>query len=58
MALKDAYRKDTGEKVRIPEHWFDHPTLGKPFSKTPSQKARDSKTPTTTEKAPAAGDKE
>lgn len=55
MALIDAYRKDTGRKVRIPSHWIGHPQLGKPFSKTPSQKARDT---TTTEKAPAAGDKE
>lgn len=41
MAQIDAYRKDTGEKVRIPEHWIGHPTLGKPFSKTPAQRARD-----------------
>lgn len=57
MPLIDAYRRDTGEKVRIPAHWLDHPTLREPFAKTPSQKARDSKT-TTTEKAPAAGEKE
>lgn len=37
----DAYRKDTGQKVRIPSHWFDHPTLGKPFRKTPIQRARE-----------------
>lgn len=41
MAFIDAYRKDTGEKVRIPEHWIGHPELGKPFRKTPQQKARD-----------------
>lgn len=41
MALKAAYRKDTGEKVHIPEHWFNHPTLGKPFSKTPRQRNAD-----------------
>lgn len=57
MPLIDAYRRDTGEKVRIPAHWLDHPTLRGPFAKTPSQKARDSKT-NTTEKAPAAGEKE
>ena len=55
MALIDAYRKDTGEKVRIPGHWIDHPELGRPFAKTPSQKARETRS---TEKAPAAGEKE
>jgi len=39
MAKIEAYRVDTGEKVRIPAHWIDHPTLGKPFRKTPKQKA-------------------
>lgn len=60
MALTNAYRKDTGEKVRIPEHWLADKTLGEPFRKTPSQTARDnSKAPTTTStKAPAAGEKE
>lgn len=55
MALIDAYRKDTGQKVRIPAHWIGHPRLGEPFSKTPSQRAREANT---NEKAPAAGDKE
>lgn len=55
MALISAYRKDTGEKVRIPEHWLDDPNLGEPFAKTPRQKARDART---TDKAPAAGEKE
>lgn len=41
MALIAAYRKDNGTKVHIPEHWLDHPVLGKPFSKTPRQKAED-----------------
>ena len=41
MAKIWAYRTDTGEKVQIPEHFLDHPTLGKPFRKTPSQKAKD-----------------
>ncbi len=41
MAKINAYRVDTGEKVRIPEHWLDDPTLGKPFRKTPAQRARD-----------------
>ncbi len=41
MAKVNAYRKDTGEKVRVPEHWIGHPTLGEPFRKTPTQRARD-----------------
>lgn len=41
MAQVRAYRKDTGEKVWIPEHFLDHPVLSKPFRKTPTQKARD-----------------
>lgn len=53
MALIDAYRKDTGDKVRIPEHWLTHRRLGEPFAKTPRQKAADRKTLTPT---PAAGD--
>lgn len=35
MALVPVYRKDTGEQVYIPEHWIGHPTLGRPFRKTP-----------------------
>lgn len=34
MAKITAYRKDTGEKVRIPEHYVTHPTLGAPFTTT------------------------
>lgn len=41
MAKVKAYRKDTGEIVRVPEHFLDHPVLGAPFRKTPSQKSRD-----------------
>lgn len=37
MAKITAYRKDTGEEVRIPEHFLDHPELGKPFRKTKPQ---------------------
>lgn len=50
--LKDAYRKETGDKVRIPEHWLEHRLLGAPFAKTPTQKARDA----ASAKTPAAGD--
>ncbi|MBB3041222.1 hypothetical protein [Nocardioides soli] len=39
--LTSAYRVDTGEKVRIPPHWLDHPTLGKPFRRTPKSRAAD-----------------
>ena len=35
MSLITAYRKDTGERVRIPEHFLDHPTLSVPFSREP-----------------------
>lgn len=57
MALISAYRKDTGAKVRIPEHWLDHPKLGEPFERTPRQKARDAAKTAPTTKAPVAGDK-
>lgn len=43
MAQIDAYRKDNGQKVRVPAHWFDHPKLGAPFSKTPVQRAREAR---------------
>ena len=36
MPLIDAYRRDTGEKVRIPAHWLDHPTIGAQFRLPPS----------------------
>lgn len=36
----DAYAKSTGVKHSIPEHWLDHPVLGKNFSLTPSAQAR------------------
>lgn len=39
MAKVKAYRKDTGEIVRVPAHWLEHPELGKPFRKTPLQKS-------------------
>ena len=35
MALITAYRKDTGEKVRIPAHFLTHPTLSAPFTENP-----------------------
>jgi hypothetical protein len=41
MGFVNAYRKDTGEKVRIPAHWIGHKTLGRAFNKTPRQRASD-----------------
>lgn len=38
MAQIKVYRKDTGQIVRVPEHFMDHPVLSKPFRKTPSQR--------------------
>lgn len=59
MAKITAYRKDTGEKVRIPEHWIGHPELGEPFRKTkPTARSAeaqpDGDAPTTTKAANAA----
>ena len=53
----DAYSKKTGKKVRVPAHFIGHPVLGKPFNKTPRQKAADAQAEdsATTTKAPAAG---
>ncbi len=60
MATKfvPAYDKRTGQKLthEVPESWVNHPRIGEHLSKTPRQKAEDSKNTTTT-KAPAAGDK-
>ena len=68
----DVYVKRTGKKQRVPAHWMKHPTLSKPFSKTPRSKASDKaplatpvtddapaspENPSTTE-TPAAGAKE
>ena len=41
MAKVKVYRKDTGEIVRVPAHFMDHPVLSEPFRKTPSQKTKD-----------------
>lgn len=46
MALITAYRSSDGSKVRIPEHWLGHKTLGRPFRKTkPSTTTTQSTTP-------------
>jgi hypothetical protein len=44
MPFVSVYRKDTGEKVRIPAHWLGT-SLGKPFRKTPLQKASENTPP-------------
>lgn len=46
----DVYAKATGQKHRVPAHWMTHPTLSKPFRKTPKQRATDG-----TNTDPAAG---
>lgn len=60
MAFVYAYDTRTGEKLahQVPEHWLDHPTLGKNLSRTPRQKAADRKAAiaATITQAPAAGD--
>lgn len=51
----DAFVKRTGEKVRVPSHFFDFPRLSHGLSKTPRQRATEaaaSKSP----KTPAAGE--
>lgn len=40
MEFIDVYRKDTGEKVRIPARWVGT-SLFAPFRKTPKQRATD-----------------
>ena len=54
MAMTKVYRKDTGEIVRVPAHWMDHPTLSKPFQKTPSQRAADAAQASASQEADAA----
>lgn len=49
----NAYNSTTGEKVRIPAAWLDHPKLSKGFRKTPLQKAADTKQAATSQPAPA-----
>lgn len=35
-----AYRRDNGQRVRVPAHWLDHPVLGGSFSKTPPSRGK------------------
>lgn len=53
--LITVYRRDTGEKVRIPPHWLDQPDLAEPFERTPSSRAREAARATTSTDAPATG---
>lgn len=39
MAFVRAYDKRTGAIHSVPEHWVDHPVLGKNLSLTPKSKA-------------------
>ena len=45
------YRKDTGEQVRVPDEWLDHPVLREPFTRTAPSAAV---APSGTEKAATA----
>lgn len=54
--LITVYRRDTGEKVRIPPHWLDNPDLAGPFERTPSSRARDAASPADTPDADTAAD--
>lgn len=62
MALIQVYRSQTGERVTIPEHWLDHPELGKGFRKTKPPAAQVEANTTSQpkqsagSKTPAAGD--
>ena len=40
MSFVHVYRKDTGEKVRVPARWVGTPLFA-PFRKTPKQRATD-----------------
>lgn len=44
MVFINVYRKDTGEKVRIPARWVGT-SLFAPFRKTPKQRADDGDKP-------------
>lgn len=65
----NVYDRKSGNKHRVPAHWMDHPTLSKPFRKTPKQRASETEsatpvtdvvtaTPATPTETPAAGAEE
>lgn len=39
----EAYAKSTGLKQEIPQHWLNHPVLGRNFELTPSSRAGEEK---------------
>jgi hypothetical protein len=55
-----AWRKDNGEKTRVPKRWLDHPTLGEPFTTTEPKgtATRSTATPPATTRAADAAAKE
>jgi hypothetical protein len=63
MTFVDVYSKTTGRKQRVPEHWLDHPTLGRNFRKTPlsakqQREAEAAAAVPANHNTPPAGDKE
>ena len=56
-----AYNARTGRKLPnfVPEHWFDHPVLGKNLRRTPRSAGKKAEaTAAADTKAPASGDDE
>lgn len=49
----EAYVSATGEKIRVPEHWIDHPVLWQGLRKTPRTAAAKRQEPTTDAAQPA-----
>ena len=66
MAFVPMFEKSTGRRRMVPEHWVDHPVIGKQFRKTPPQQVRRQvvaveepvAVDNNTDKAPASGDNE
>jgi len=59
MAMVPAYDSRTGRKMphHVPEHWFDHPVLGKHVRRTPRNAAANKKkADTSAATTPATGD--
>jgi hypothetical protein len=46
MALIDAWRRDTGEQVLIPDRWVGNKRLAAPFTLTPPGRAKPAPAPT------------
>ena len=56
MAFVAAFDKSTGRKHSVPEHWLDHPVLGKGLRKTPLTQKAEREAEKAATKTPAAGD--